>query len=63
MGEIRIAYKIMVVKPEGKSERRWEDITMCLMVSKRGAVDWIYLTQDGDQRRIIVYTAMDLLFP
>jgi hypothetical protein len=44
----------MVVKPEGKSGRRWEDdITTCLMVRKRGAVDWIYLTQEGARGELL----------
>jgi hypothetical protein len=63
------AYRVSVRKPEGNrptgiSRRRWEDnIKMDLREIGWGGTDWIYLAQDRDQRRALVYTAMNIRVP
>jgi hypothetical protein len=65
-GEKRNAYRIFVVKPEGKRalgrpRRRWEDnIVMDLREIGWGGMDWIDLAQDTDQWRVLVNTVMNL---
>jgi hypothetical protein len=54
MEEMRNAYNILFVKPEGKRpfgrpRRRWEDIRMDLREMVWKDVDWIHLAQDIDQ--------------
>jgi hypothetical protein len=55
MGEKRIAYRILVGKPEGKrppgrQRCRWVDnIKMDLTETRWGGMDWIDLDQDRDQ--------------
>jgi hypothetical protein len=69
MGEKRNAYGILVGKPEGKRplgrpRRRWEDnIRMDLREIGWGGMDWIDLSQDRDQWRALVNTAMNLRVP
>jgi hypothetical protein len=69
MGEKRNTYRILVGKPEGKrllggSRRRWVDnIKMDLGEIGLDGRDWIELTQDRDQWRAIVNTAMNLRVP
>jgi hypothetical protein len=52
MGKKRIAYRILVGKPEEKrslgSRRRWwvENIKMDIRETEWGGMDWIYLAQD-----------------
>jgi hypothetical protein len=52
MGKKRTAYRILIVKPEGKRplgrpKRRWEDnIKMDLREMGWGGMEWIYLAQD-----------------
>jgi hypothetical protein len=54
-----------VGNPEGKRSlgrpRRWwlDNINMGLGEIEWGSVDWIDLTQDRDQWRALVYTAMN----
>jgi hypothetical protein len=67
MGEERIVYKVLVVKPEGKRplgrpRRRWEDgIKMDLReIGLGGVVDWIRLAQDRDRWRAVVSAVMNL---
>jgi hypothetical protein len=55
MGQKRNAYRLLVVKPEGKSplgrpRRRWVDnIRMDLGEVEWGDVDWIGLAQDRNR--------------
>jgi hypothetical protein len=69
MGEKRNAYRIWVVKPEGKRplgrpRSRWKDnIRMNLRVMGWGGMDWIDVAQNRDQWRAIVNTAISLRVP
>jgi hypothetical protein len=69
MGEKRIAYRILVVKPERKRplerpRRRWVDnIKMDLRGIRWGGMDWIDLAQDRDQWRALVNTVINLRVP
>ena len=68
MGEERGAYRVLVVKPEGKrqlgrSRRRWVDIRMDLQEVGCGYMDWIWLTQDRDGWRKLVSAVMNLPVP
>jgi hypothetical protein len=69
MGERRVAYRVLVGKPEGRRplgrpRRRWEDnIKMDLREVWWGNVDWINLAQDRDRWRAFVYTVMNLRIP
>jgi hypothetical protein len=68
-GEKKIAYRILMGKPEGKRPlgrpiRRWEDdIKMVLGEIGWGSTDWIDLAQDRDQWRALVNTVMNLRVP
>jgi hypothetical protein len=59
-GDKRNAYRILVVKPEGKRRlrrprRRWVDnIKMDLREIGWDGMDWIVLAQDRDQWRALV---------
>jgi hypothetical protein len=69
MGETRIAYRILVGKPEGKRplERprcRWWTILKWILESIGwDGRDWIELAQDRDQWRALVKTVMNLRVP
>jgi hypothetical protein len=69
MGEVRVAYNILVVRPEGRRplgrpRRRWEDnIKMDLREIGFGYVDWIDLAPDRDRWRALVNTVMNLRVP
>jgi hypothetical protein len=69
MGETRNAYRILVVKPEGKRplgrpRRKYEDnIKMDLRETKWGGKDWIDLAQVRDRWKALVNTVMNLLAP
>jgi hypothetical protein len=69
MGEVRGAYNILVVRPEGRRplgrpRRRWEDnIEMDLREIGFGHVDWIHWAQDRDRWRALVNTVMNLRVP
>jgi hypothetical protein len=66
MGEERKVYKLLVGKPEGKSQlgrprRRWEDgIRMDLRETGWECEEWIHLAQDRDRWRAVVNTVMNL---
>jgi len=69
MGKERVAYRVLVGKPEGKRPlgrptRRWVDnIRMDLQQVGCGYVDWIGLAQDKDRWRTLVSTVMNLRVP
>jgi hypothetical protein len=69
MGEMRIAYRILVGKPEGKRplgrpRRRWVDnIKMDLGEIEWDGMDWIDLVQDRDQWGNLVNPVMNLRVP
>ena len=69
MGERRGVYRVLVGKPEGKSQlgrprRRWEDnIKMGLQKVGCGGMDWIELDQDKDSWRAFVTAVMNLRVP
>jgi hypothetical protein len=56
MGERRAVYRVLVGKPEGKSQlgrrrRRWEDIKMDIQEAGLTGRDCIELVQDKDRWR------------
>jgi hypothetical protein len=69
MGEMRVAYNILVGRPEGtrplgRPRRRWEDnIKMDLREIAFGDADWTHWAQDRDRWRALVNTVMYLRFP
>jgi hypothetical protein len=69
MGEKVNAYRILVVKPEGKRplrrlRHRWVDnIKMNLRGIEWDGVDWIDLAEDRDSWRALVNTVMNLRVP
>ena len=69
MGEERGAYRVLVVKPDGKRplgkpRRGWVDnIRMDLQEVGCGYVDWIGLAQDRDRWRKLVSAVMNLRVP
>jgi hypothetical protein len=68
MEEERNVYKVLMRKPEGKSQlkrprRRWEDgIRMNLRETGWGSVEWTQLAQDRDWWQALVNTVMNLCF-
>jgi hypothetical protein len=69
MGEKRNAYRILVVKPEGKRllrrpRPRWVDnIKMDLREIDWDGVDWIDMTQGRDHWRALVNRVLNLRVP
>jgi hypothetical protein len=69
MGEVRVAYNILVGRPEGRrplrrSRCRWEgNIKMDFREIGFGDVDWIHWAQDRDRWRALVNTVMNLRVP
>jgi hypothetical protein len=69
MGEMRNAYKILVIKSEGKRHfgrprRRWEDnFKMDHKEIGFGGVGWIHLAQDRGQWLTVVNMVMNLRIP
>ena len=69
MGEERGVYRVLVGKPEGRSQLgrhrcRWVDnIRMDLQEVDCGYMDWIGLAQDRDRWRTLVSEVMNLRVP
>jgi hypothetical protein len=69
MGEKKIAYRVLVGKPEGKrrlgrTRRKWVvSIKIDLREIGWDDMDWIDLAQDRDQWRALMNTAMNLRVP
>jgi hypothetical protein len=69
MREKRIAYRLLVERPEGKSPLgrprcRWvENIRMDLGMTGWVGVEWIGLAQDRNSWRAFVNSAMSLQIP
>jgi len=69
MWESRVAYRVLVGKPEGKRplgrpRSRWENnIKMDLPVVGCGGMDWIKLAQDNDSWWALVNVVMNLWVP
>jgi hypothetical protein len=69
LGEGRGAYRILVVRPEGRRSlgrprRKWEDnIKMDLEEVGWGGMDWIDMAQDRDRWRAVVSAVMNLRVP
>jgi hypothetical protein len=69
MRDKRIAYRLLVGRPEGKSplgrpRRRWVDnIKMILVEIGWGGVNWIGLTQDRYRWRALVNVVVNLRVP
>jgi len=69
MGEERGVYRVLVGKPEGKTQlgrprrRRVDNIRMDLQEVGCGYMDWIGHAQDRDRWRTLVSAIMDLRVP
>jgi hypothetical protein len=68
MGEKRGAYRILVVRPEGRRSlgrprRRWEDNIKMDPQEVRWGMDWIELAQDRDRWRALVNAIMNVRVP
>jgi hypothetical protein len=69
MGEGRGAYRVLVVRPEGRRplgrpRRRWEDnIKMDLQEVGWGGMDRIDMARDRDRWRVLVSAVMNLRVP
>jgi hypothetical protein len=69
MGENRDAYRILAEKPEGERSQgrprlRWVDsIKIDFIEIGWGGMDWIDLTQDRDEWRVLLNAVMNLRVP
>jgi hypothetical protein len=69
MGDRRGVFRVLVVKPEGKTplgkfRHSWEDnIKMDLQEVGCGVMDWIEMDQDRDRWRALVNAVMNLRVP
>ena len=51
-------------RPLGRLTLRWEDnVNMDLQEVRCGCMDWIYLAQDRNRRRVLVTEVMNLRVP
>jgi hypothetical protein len=65
MGEGRVAYRILVGRPEGgqpvwRPMRRWEDNIKMDLEKWNGSMDWIELAEDRDRWWALVNAVMNL---
>jgi hypothetical protein len=69
MGDKRGAYRVLVGRPDGKRplgrpRPRCEDnIKMGLQEAGWGVTEWIYLSQDREKWRVLVYAVTKLRVP
>jgi hypothetical protein len=69
MGDRRVAYKVLVGKPEGKSplgrpRRTWNNNTnLGIQAVGLGTLNWIDMAQDRDRCRDIVNAVINLRVP
>jgi hypothetical protein len=68
MGEKRGAYRVFVVRPEGRRplgrpRRIWEDNIKMNLQGVGWSMDWIELAQDRDRWRAVVNAVMNLRVP
>jgi len=69
MGDRRVAYKVLVGKPEGKSplgkpRRTWDNnINLGLQEVGLGTLDWIDLAQDRDRWWDLLNAVINLRVP
>ena len=60
MGDTRVAYRILVRKPEGRTPHgrprgRWEDNIKMDLEGVGRNMDWIYLVQDRNRWELLVH--------
>ena len=71
MGESRVAYRVLVGKPEGKNYLEDPDLVGRIILKwvfkkwdwEWGGMDWIDLAQDRDRWRSLVKVVMNLRVP
>jgi len=69
VGVRRVSYRGLVGKPEGKRPLgrprcRWGDnIKISLQETRHEDVNWIHLTQDSEEWRVVVKAVMNLRVP
>ena len=60
MGERRVVYRVLIVKPEGKRPIEQDNNKMILQELWFGGMDWIDLGQDRDWWWALVNAVMNL---
>ena len=63
MGERRVVYRVLMVKPEGKRPIEQDNNKMNLQELWFGGMDWIDLGQDRDWWWALVNAVMNLRVP
>jgi hypothetical protein len=68
VGKNRVAYRVLVGKPEGRRSlgrprRRWEDNIKMDFRDVRWGMDWIDLAQNMDRWRALVNAVMNFRVP